>query len=186
MPKHIYYVASSLDGYIATDDDSLDWLLSFGFEPFRAHYERFLAGVGAIVMGASTYEWIRREEPGQWAYESIPCWVLTHRPLDPPPNGQVRFAAGDVRAVAADADRAAAGRNVWVLGGGNIAAQFQAADLLDELRITYMPVALGSGRRLLPVAAPTDRFLLSATTAFDGGGIELRYTRRERSRPGPA
>ena len=180
MPKTIYYVACSLDGFIATGDDSLDWLLSFGFDAFQQEYDRFLSGVGALVMGSGTYEWIRREEPDTWAYGSLPCWVMTSRPLDPPPGAPVRSAAGDVRDIARAARDAAQGGNVWVVGGGNVAAQFQEAGLLDELRITYMPVALGSGRRLLPVAGPTDRFTLAATTAFDGGAFELRYTRADR------
>lgn len=177
MPKTIYYVACSLDGFIATEDDSLDWLLAFGFDAFQDDYDRFLATVGAVVMGSGTYEWIRREEPDTWAYGSLPCWVLTSRPLDPPPGAPVRFVSGDVRDVAAAAGEAAGGRSIWVVGGGNVAAQFHAAGALDELRITYMPVALGSGRRLLPVSGATGRFTLAGTTAFDGGAVQLRYAR---------
>ena len=62
-----------------------------------------------------------------------------------------------------------------MVGGGNVAAQFAAAGLLDELWVTYMPVALGSGRRLLPVSGPTAPMRLIAGTQFDGGATELRY-----------
>ena len=177
MPKVIYYVAASLDGFIATEDNSLDWLMQFGFEAFQEHYDRFMAGVGAVVMGAETYRWIRREEPDSWAYHQ-PCWVLSHSPGSGPVPPNVRFAAGDIRATAREAADAAGGGNIWVVGGGNVAAQFAAAGLLDELWITYMPVALGSGRPLLPISGPTAPMQLIAVTQFDGGAAELRYALR--------
>ena len=174
MPKVIYYVASSLDGFIATEDNNLDWLLQFGFEAFQAHFDRFMAGVGAVVMGGETYRWLRAEEPDKWEYRQ-PCWVLTSRADAAPPEADIRFAAGDIRPVLQQARQAAGERNVWIVGGGNVAAQFADAGLLDELWVTYMPVALGSGRRLLPVSGPTDPMRLIAATQFDGGASELRF-----------
>lgn len=174
MPKVIYYVASSLDGFIATEDNNLDWLLQFGFEAFQAHFDRFMAGVGAVVMGGETYRWLRAEEPDKWEYRQ-PCWVLTSRADAAPPEADIRFAAGDIRPVLQQARQAAGERNVWIVGGGNVAAQFADPGLLDELWVTYMPVALGSGRRLLPVAGTTAPMRLIASTQFDGGASELRF-----------
>ncbi|WAP52237.1 dihydrofolate reductase family protein [Arthrobacter sp. ATA002] len=72
----------------------------------------------------------------------------------------------------------AGGRNVWVVGGGDVAAQFAEAGLLDEMWVTYMPVALGTGRRLLPVSVPTAPMRLAGTTSFNGGAAELRFSFR--------
>ena len=177
MAKVIYYVASSLDGFIATEDDSLEWLLGFGFAAFQDHYDQFLAGVGAIIMGARTYEWIRREQPDTWDYGELPCLVLTRRNLHAPPNSGVRFAGGEPGQILEQARSLAGDRNVWVVGGGDVAAQFADAGLLDELWITYMPVALGTGRRLLPVTSPTAPMHLIGTTSFNGGAAELRFAR---------
>ena len=177
MPKVIYYVASSLDGFIATEGNSLDWLLDFGFAAFQDHYEQFISGVGALIMGSQTYEWIRREQPDTWDYGELPCLVLTHRDQQAPPNSGVRFTAGDPAAVLDQAQELAGERNIWMGGGGDVAAQFADAGLLDELWVTYMPVALGAGRRLLPVAAPTGRMHLIGTTSFNGGAAELRFAR---------
>lgn len=178
MAKVIYYVASSLDGFVATDDNNLDWLLAFGFESFQAHYDRFLSGVGAIIMGAETFAWLRREEPDSWAYGELPCLVLTHRTLEAPEGTGVRFAGGEVAEVLEQAEALARDQNIWIVGGGITAAQFADAGLLDELWITYMPVALGSGRRLLPVTSPTGRMHLIGTTQFNGGSAELRFATR--------
>ena len=76
----VYFTASSLDGYIVDEADSLDWLMSRAVDangPFG--YEAFVKGVGALVMGSSTYEWLVKNQPGDWMYEQ-PSWVLTHRP----------------------------------------------------------------------------------------------------------
>lgn len=178
MAKVIYYVASSLDGFIATEDNNLDWLMTFGFEPFQEHYDRFVSGVGAIIMGAETYAWLRSEQPETWDYGPLPCLVLTHQDLEPPPGSGVRFVRGDVQPILDQAAELAKDRNIWVVGGGNTAAQFAEAGLLDELWITYMPVALGSGRRLLPVAVPTATMSLIGTTQFNGGAAELRFAAR--------
>ena len=87
----------------------------------------------------------------------------------------MRFVSGEVSDHQADLEREAAGRDVWVVGGGLLAAQYQQAGILDELRVTVMPVALGAGAPLLPVAAPTPVFELVGTTQFDGGAVELHY-----------
>lgn len=153
MPTQ-YYTASSLDGFIADPDDSLAWLLSRSSDSNGAMaYETFIESVGALVMGATTYEWILAHDVGDgdeaaWPYQ-VPCWVFTHRDL-PAVAGDVRFVQGPVAPVHAKMATAAAGRNVWVVGGGDLAGQFADAGLLDEVWITYAPVTLGAGAPLLP------------------------------------
>lgn len=91
----IYSVASSLDGFVAAPDDDLDWLLRFGFEPFQEHHDRFFAGVGAIAMGSTTYEWLL-EHDDTWAYPDLATWVFTTRDLPVPDGADVRFVSGEV------------------------------------------------------------------------------------------
>ncbi|WP_127571725.1 dihydrofolate reductase family protein [Georgenia faecalis] len=149
MGRTVYYVASSLDGFIATPDHSLDWLLTrevdddgpMGITPF-------LAGVGAMVTGSATYEWVRAYQDA-WDY-TVPTWVLTHRELAPPPGADVRFARGDVRDVHAEMVAVAGERDRWIVGGGEVVGQFADAGLLDEVVIAYAPVTLGAGAPLLP------------------------------------
>lgn len=176
MGKVIYYLASSMDGYIATEDHKLDWLLDFGFGPFESHFNQFMAGAGSLVMGSATFDFARAQEPDTWEFGTLPCQVLTRRNLEAPEGSGVRFASGDIRRIHADAVTDARGANVWLVGGGNVAAQFAEAGLLDEMWVTYMPVALGRGRPLLPVASPTARMSLTGTTSFNGGAAELRFS----------
>ncbi|TYL51311.1 dihydrofolate reductase [Nocardioides sp. BGMRC 2183] len=152
MTRTIYYTASTLDGFIADPDDRLDWLLRQDLdEQGPLNYEEFYAGVGVLVMGSTTYEWVMRHEDGRWPYQ-LPCWVMTSRELDPPTTegADVRFASGDVRDLYDDLVAAAGERDVWVVGGGDLAGQFADAGLLDELIVYLAGVTLGAGRPLLP------------------------------------
>lgn len=165
MTTH-FYTASSLDGFIATDDHSLDWLLSQDIDqdgPMA--YQEFERGMGALAMGASTYEWVMRHEQGTWGYAQ-PTWVFTHRDLDRPEQGDIRFTQGDVAAAHAQMVEAAGGKDVWVVGGGDLAGQFADAGLLDEVWVQYAPVTLGSGAPLLPRALTLELMEVARNRAF--------------------
>ncbi len=144
-----YYTASSLDGFIATPDHSLDWLLKQPFdETGPMNYTDFMTGVGALVMGASTYAWVL-ENDESWSYTQ-PVFVVTHREFAVPEGADVRFRAGDAAAIHAEAVEAAGGGDVWIVGGGDLAGQFADAGLLDEVWLQYAPVTLGEGHPVLP------------------------------------
>ncbi len=146
MATH-YYTACSLDGFIATEDHSLDWLLTQDNDPDGPMgYTQFEARIGAIAMGASTYQWVL--DHADWPYR-IPTWVFTHRSF-PEPAGDVRFVSGGVSEVHRGLAAAAGSRDVWLAGGGDLVGQFADEGLLDEVWVQYAPVTLGSGRPLLP------------------------------------
>src|SRR5690606_20774159 len=115
--------------------------------------------IGALCMGSSTYEWLLRHHiypedpaktPDPWFYTQ-PAWVFTSRTLRGVPDADIRFVKGDVRPVHAEmakACAAAGGKDLWIVGGGELAAQFFDAGLLDELHVTFASVTLGSGMPL--------------------------------------
>jgi dihydrofolate reductase len=152
-----YYTATSLDGFIADADNSLDWLFTRAQEPDGPlNYGDFVADVGALAMGSTTYEWILGHEfagkdPTDWKWPyDIPSWVFTHRRLPVLPEARVEFTSADVSAVHEEMVAAAGGRNVWIVGGGDLAGQFADAGLLDEVIVYIAPVTLGGGAPLLP------------------------------------
>jgi dihydrofolate reductase len=151
MTKTIYYTASSLDGYIVDTDDSLDWLLTRDIDPNGPFgYEAFAESVGALAMGSATYEWLLKNQPGDWMYPQ-PSWVLTHRPEIIAEGHPVRTFAGPVTDLHPVLVDAAGDKDVWVMGGGDLAAQFVAAGLIDQMIVSYAPCSLGGGSRALPV-----------------------------------
>lgn len=177
--KTQYYTASSLDGFIADSENSLDWLLQFG-EPAES-YPPFIKDVGAIVMGSTTYEWMLAHEiykdkdaPKPWPYTQ-PTWVFSSRSLASIPNADIRFVKGDVREVHQEMKNTAQGKNIWVVGGGDLAGQFFDYGLLDELIITITPVTLGGGAPLLPRRISNPPLKLISVQKFGEYYAELRY-----------
>ncbi len=152
-----YYTATSLDGFIADEHHSLDWL--FKCKQDRAgplNYAEFIAGVGALAMGSTTYEWILEHEfagkdPADWRWPyDQPTWVFTHRDLAVVPDARIEFTSDDVAEMHRRLVEAAGGRNVWIVGGGDLVGQFADAGLLDEVIVYIAPVTLGAGAPLLP------------------------------------
>jgi dihydrofolate reductase len=169
VPKTQYYTATTVDGYIADADNSLDWLFAADEGRDGSPFGDFFAGVGAFVMGATTYEWVLRHErlletPAKWQeyYQDVPAWVFTHRDLPPIPGARLTFVRGDVRPVHEAMTAAAAGKNLWVVGGGELAGQFADAGLLDELILGVAPATLGAGAPLLPRRLPPARLRLTS------------------------
>ena len=152
MTRTVYYTAATLDGFIADEQDSLAWLFEQHDDPDRpSHYDEFIADVGALAMGATTYDWITsdvRRTGGRWPYEQ-PTWVFTHRPLQPV-VADVSIVEGAVADHLEAIRAAAAGRDVWVVGGGDLAGQFAEAGSLDRVVVSIAPVTLGAGRPLFP------------------------------------
>ncbi len=171
-----YYTASSLDGFIATLDDSLEWLFPLG-DVNDTSYPKFIAQVGALAMGASTYGWMLRHlvQAGQpWPYTQ-PTWVFSHRPQPGVAGADIRFVQGDVRPVHAQMRAAAADRHLWVVGGGDLAGQFHDAGLLDEIFVQVGSVTLGAGKPLLPRAIVRPALKLLSVRQVGSGFAELHY-----------
>jgi dihydrofolate reductase len=156
MPRFIFFTATTLNGFLATADNSLEWLFAVD-PPEPEHFARFMDGIGVLVEGSTTYEWMLREErmldePQRWTdfHGERPTFVFTSRQL-PVPNGiDIRFTAGTVTDAAPAIVAAAGDRNVWIVGGGDLAGQFFDAGLLDELQVSVAPATLAAGAPLLP------------------------------------
>lgn len=177
--KTQYYTASSLDGFIAGPNDSLDWLFTLG-DVNETSYPEFIKDVGALAMGSSTYEWMLRhainnaEKPEPWPYTQ-PTWVFSSRTLPGVPGTDIRFVKGDVRPVHAAMVEAAAGKNVWLVGGGDLVGQFHDHGLLDEIFVQFGSVTLGAGKPLLPRRITNPPLRLVSVRAVGTGFAELHY-----------
>ena len=157
MPKTQYYTATTLDGFIADEENSLDWLFVVERGEGGDAFDDFMADVGAMAMGSTTYEWILEhdnllEEPEKWQgyYAERPTWVFSTRELPTIPGANLHFVQGDVRPVHEEMTRAAGDRNIWLVGGGDLVGQFADQMLLDEILVGVAPVTLGGGAPLLP------------------------------------
>jgi len=178
--KTQYYTATSLDGFIATEEDSLDWLFPLG-DLNETGYPSFIAEVGALAMGSTTYEWMLRhaekvaESVGSpWPYTQ-PTWIFSSRSLPLIKGADIRMVRGDVRPVHAEMRAAAGSKNIWIVGGGDLAGQFYDAQLLDEIIVQVGSVTLGRGKPLFPRRLTNPSLRLISARRIGSGFAELRY-----------
>jgi dihydrofolate reductase len=178
--KTQYYTATSLDGFIATEDDSLEWLFPLG-DLNNSSYPAFISEVGALAMGSATYEWMIRnaekvaaETGSSWSYTQ-PAWIFSNRKLPVIDGANIRFVNGNVRQIHDEMRTAAGSKNIWIVGGGDLAGQFYDAGLLDELIIQIGSVTLGKGKPLFPRRVLSPNLYLLSVRQMGMGMVELRY-----------
>jgi dihydrofolate reductase len=185
-----YYAAQTLDGYIAEADDSIDWLTGYegsyegaDSDEGQAGYDSFYEGIGGLVMGSTTYEWVLAHGRG-WPYAGKPAWVLSSRELERPEaeGADVRIVHGELPDLMGEMRDAAGERDIWVVGGGNVASQFADHDLLDRVEVTLVPVVLGQGKPLFDRRLRGGTMQLIEARTFSSGMVGLSYEIRGSAR----
>lgn len=167
----IFDTATTLNGWIADEENSLEWL--FAVEQGSTPADDLIpADAAVIVEGSTTYQWILDHEqllanPEKWQqfYADTPTFVFTSRQLPVPDGADVRFVSGPVAEALPAIHAAADGGDVWLVGGGDLAGQFLDAGALDEIRMSVAPVALSGGAPLLPRTVGADRLRLVSASA---------------------
>jgi dihydrofolate reductase len=160
------FIATSVDGYIARADGGIDWL-SIVEQPGEDYgFAAFFATVDALVMGRGTYDVVTAFPT--WPYGTKRVVVLTHRPAEP--REGVEFFSGDIAALQLP------GRTY--VDGGNVIQQFLAADRIDDMTISILPIILGGGIRLFAGGEGEHRWMLEGHQTWDTGLVQLRYRRR--------
>ncbi|WP_239461937.1 dihydrofolate reductase family protein [Occallatibacter savannae] len=178
-PEVTLHIVSSLDGFIAREDNSVSWLedssgvYEAGVSIAEEEIAAFVKGVDCYVMGSRTYE--HALELG-WPYGDTPCLVLTRRRLQPA-RPSVEFHSGDVKAFL-DTEVAPRFRNVWIVGGAILSQSFLGRGLVDEVRLTIAPVLLGSGLRFVGNLVNEQRLDLQNVRAYRNGFVDLHYSAR--------
>lgn len=176
MAKILGYIATSLDGFIATADDKLDWLFKYdGMDLGEHDYGVFIQRIRTVVIGRGTYDFLAADD-SPWAYGEQRVLVVTSRPIEDP-KGPLET-RGDVAALIAEL-RALDDGDVWVLGGGQLQMAFIERGALDEIEIYVMPELIGGGRPLFPPTGFTASPRLIDARALDRGCVRLHYALNE-------
>lgn len=170
-PTLIYYVAASLDGYIARPDGRVDWLEPLEDSGEDHGYNGFYEGIDGLLMGRGTYETVQALG-NDWPYPGKPCIVLSRNALGPSAT-EVTLSHG-TPAEALDALAAVGCRRIWLVGGGSLAATCLATSLLDELVVSLVPHLLGAGIPLFSVGLER-RLRLHEQRSFATGVVQLHY-----------
>ena len=170
MPDIVYYVAASLDGYIATPDGGIAWLAPFEAAGEDYGYAAFYASVDALLLGSHTYEQVLG---GQWPYPGKPCWVFSQRSLAPA-QPELTVTARAPREVAAELESCGI-RRAWLVGGGQLAGAFRAEALITEYIVSIIPVILGAGIPLFGAAGSEEKLELVEHRIYPTGVVHVRY-----------
>lgn len=168
--KSTYYVASSLDGFIADESGGVGWLDEVKVDPGTSSYEQFYSTVDGLMMGRATYDFIF--DYGSWPYGEKPAWIVTSRPVERLPGANLQ-ASTELETACKDAQSLGI-ENLWVVGGGKLIASLIQRDLLTHIRVTIMPVVLGKGIPFVD-ALPAPCFLTQELANCDGGNCEIVY-----------
>ncbi|NIR49014.1 MAG: dihydrofolate reductase [candidate division Zixibacteria bacterium] len=168
----VYYVATSLDGFIATEDGGIDWLSAFESAGEDYGYAEFYKSVDCLLMGGRTYQQVL--EFGEWPYSGKPCWVFSRRPKLVS-HTDVTITSKTPGEVAYEL-QARNFEHAWLIGGGELAASFRAEGLITEYIITVIPIILGTGIPLFGASGSQEILRLMNTQQFKNGLVQLRYS----------
>lgn len=139
--KIVMFIASSMDGYIATKEHSLEWLFSVDGEGDNG-YTKFYDTIDTIIMGRVTYDWIIEHEQGDFPYKNKQCYVFSRTKKES--SLDVTFINEDVARFTKSL-KDTPGKNIWLVGGGELISAFIGEKLVDEMIVTIAPVLLGDG-----------------------------------------
>lgn len=167
------FIAQTLDGYIATKEESLDWLFSVEGEGDNG-YGDFLEGIDTVVMGRRTYDWVMEQEKGVYTYNELKSVIFTNSAFQTEEG--IQLVSGSVEDWAKGIITGDGG-DIWVVGGGDLIRQFLEADLVDELTITTAPILLGDGIRLFPSGTYSGKYELIGVQRF-GQFAEMKYRKK--------
>lgn len=168
--KVVLFIAMSLDGYIATEDESLEWLFNVEGEGDNG-YSEFYETVDTLIMGRKTYDWLINQDVGDFPDKQKACYVFTTSNI--PDTEVIQFVNPDIKAFILQLKKQA-GKNIWVVGGGELVTSFLEEGLIDEIIVTVAPVLLGRGIALFREGSYRTDLTLKRVRRFNQF-VELNY-----------
>lgn len=168
--KLISFIATSLDGYIATKSESLDWLFKVEGEDDNG-YSEFYETVDTILMGRKTYDWILNQETEDFPYNNKECFVFSRSVNGE--NKNVKFVNEDIVDFT-NKLKNEEGKNIWIVGGGELLHPFIKEKLVDEIILTVAPTIIGTGISLFKEGNYQLELSLKGTRRFNQF-VELHY-----------
>ena len=172
------FIATSLDGYIARENGSLDWLVNIPNPSQTDHgYNEMIESTDVIVMGRKTYDGVLGFGI-EWPYEKCKTFVLSGKP-DFVPSTANTFVLNNIESGTIDFLRTQSSKNIWLAGGGSLVTQFLNLGAIDEMTISIVPIILGKGIRLFPATPIETQFKTVKTELFDTGIVNLVYSKNK-------
>ncbi len=169
--KVTYYVASSIDGYIAREHGDVSWLDALDISPEESGYEDFFKSIDALVMGRNTYDFIVAY--GEWPYGDKPAWVCSTREVDPMSGCNLQNGRSPQEVF--EEAKALGVKHLWLVGGGEVAAAFLQLKVVTHLSISHMPIILGGGIKLFGDLSAPVNIRQECVEVMPSGFLQLDY-----------
>lgn len=171
MSKVILNLAVSLDGYIARDDGSVDWLDNLDTDGSDLGLTDFIDSVGSIITGRISFEHTKKLSDGHWPFKNKETFVITNGSYED--EDKIKFINRDLNKLVKDLKRNEL-KNIWLFGGGNLIKYFREQNLIDEYIITMIPKMLGTGKKLFHSTLDTSKLELIGVVECENI-IQLHY-----------
>lgn len=169
--KTILYIAVSLDGYIAGNNDNLDFLSIVHKEGEDYGYASFIDSIETVITGRRTYEWVKNEIK-DYPHKSKDVYVLTSKATDHQNN--LTFFDGNIEQLIINL-KTKKGKDIYIEGGGKVVNSLLRYKLIDEFIISTIPILLGNGIKLFDDNRPVQKLKLLSSKHFDTGLIQGHY-----------
>lgn len=167
MSKVVLFIATSLDGYIASSDGTVDWL----FHDADYGYTEFMVSLDAVVMGRKTWEQAKTLEEVPFAGKQV---FVFSRSQSNASESRIRFVQ-DHPSIAIAEIRGSIQKDIWLVGGGDLIQQFIGSNLIEEFRLFVHPIILGQGIPLFNQQSQRTNLSFVSSQSFPSGLVELRY-----------
>ena len=178
MAKIKLFIASSIDGYIAKLDHSLDWLDSIpNPDNLDYGYEEFYSSVETLFIGRKTYE-VVQDMDVEWPYPDSKTYIITRNDKYTVTTPNTFVINKDIEDFV-DELKASQKKDIWLVGGGELISMFMDLELIDEMILTIFPIVLGSGVPLFASDSKEVRYKLIDSRVFETGLINLHYAKNE-------
>lgn len=175
VPEIVYYVATSIDGYIATPDGGVEWLAPYEGKGEDYGYAEFYDSVDAVLLGSRTYE--KALSFGAWPYSDKPSWVFSQRRMSTAPANVIVTTDSPVQVV--DELKTRGLRRAWLVGGGALTASFREQGLVTEYIVSVIPAILGAGIPLFASSGEMEYLTLADSRSYPSGIVQLRYLQKK-------
>jgi dihydrofolate reductase len=173
MPRIKLYIATSLDGFIARENGSIDWLTKYENNPETDYgYSEFYASIGKVLMGRKTYE--QALGFGEWPYREKKSYVFTRQKESIRRENNVEFISEDigefVRQLKGNTEE-----DIWLVGGSQIIKVFFEENLVQDLIVFVVPIILGIGIPLFDHIGKETGFRTGRVERYENGLVKLEY-----------
>jgi dihydrofolate reductase len=174
--KLILYISMSLDGFLATKDDDLSWLSVVEKEGEDYGYKKFNETVSTYIVGRTTYDKVLELTGGEFPQaKQHNCYVITRQNRED--KDGVKFYNGDIQELIQNL-KSTGEKNIYCDGGAEIVKLLMQHDLIDEYRISIIPIILGDGKRLFKGGTPTLNLEIIDSKSYEAGLVQVQYKRK--------